>query len=226
MRTATLLILAAVILAVPAFSASSYLGGFSGLIYTPDTLTVPAQNLDVSFHDTLKFFGGIDFKTYGGIYGLSPSSEVGVSFFSNSSNNATLSGKLRIVNETSAVPGVAVGVFDLTNSATEFSGNPSAYLVVSKDVTTLIPGMGTLTPIQVSLGAGSGVFNGIFASLDYAFAPTFSAQVEFNGGHLDGQTNLFNGGVRWAALPGLRIDAAYAGFQQFAFGASYKISIP
>jgi hypothetical protein len=225
MKILSLVMLAVVLFAVPALAASSYLGGFSGLIYTPDTLTVPSQSLDLSFHDTFKFFGGQDFTAYGGIYGLSPSTEVGLSVFNNMNNSVALSGKFRLVDETADTPSVAIGVFDITNSATTLGGNPAGYLVISKDITAQV-GEGTeRRPLRLSLGAGSGIFNGIFASADYSFAPTWSAIVEFNGGHLDGQTNLFNGGVRWSALPGLRVDASFIGFQQLAIGGSYRLAI-
>ena len=44
------------------------------------------------------------------------------------------------------------------------------------------------------------------------------------GGRIADQTNIVNAGIRWAATPDLRLDAAYVGFKQFAFGANYRIA--
>ncbi len=228
MRYLPLLAAILLIAAVPALGAPSYLGGFTGGIYTPDGLIEPTRSVDVSYHDTLKLFGGTDVKATGVLIGAAPNLELGVAFLSNNDSNVTISGKYRIISETSTVPAVLIGGFDIAGSANFLNANPGFYIVLSKNITTFASEATNtqLHALRATVGAGSGIFNGFFAGLDYIYDPRLSIIAEFNGGNIGGETNFINAGVRWSASPDLRLDVAYAGFKQLAFGASYRVAIP
>ncbi len=215
-------------LSLPSLGASSFLGGYTGGICTPDGLIQPTKSMDISFHDTQKGFGGTDVKATGALIGLSPNLEVGVAFIGNDTSNFTISSKYRVVSETATAPALLIGVFDAAGSANFLSADPSLYIVLSKNITGFASDAtnSPQNPMRATIGVGSGVFNGFFAGLDYALQPKLSVIAEFNGGNIGGSKNLFNAGIRYAALPQLRIDAAFVGFKQIALGASYRIMLP
>ena len=103
-RTLFVLSLLAV-MAFPALGASSYLGGLSGALITPNGITVPEKTWEVSYHQLNKFVLDKNLSTAGLTYGFSPNLEVGASYVNgNGSNNVAFNGKYRILNETAGRP--------------------------------------------------------------------------------------------------------------------------
>jgi len=226
MRYLILVVTILLIAAVPVLGASSFLGGFSGNIYTPDGIIVPEKTLELSYHDTLKLFGNTDVSALSGVYGFGTNLEAGISFLHNSDSDAVISAKYRVINETADSPAVLVGVFDLAGTANWINDNPGFFIVLSKNITSFASEVTNQPskPLRLSIGAGSGIFNNLFAGFDWTIERNLSLMAEINGGRIADQTNIVSAGLRWAAIPDLRVDAAYVGFKQFAFGANYRIA--
>lgn len=213
------------IITLPAMGASSYLGGFSGLILTPSDVIVPDKTWEASFHDTFGLLGGsdADLLSVGVIYGLVPKLEVGVSYVK---NDFTASGKYRILEETTTAPSITVGVFDIGGSAASISSDSSFYLLFSKNITDLASDINNRPskPLRLGLGFGTGFYNGLIANLDWTLEPRLSLLAEYNSGNhgIDELRNRPSVGFRWAASDSLRLDAAVVGFNDIGFGLSYR----
>ncbi|MHB1456570.1 MAG: hypothetical protein ACYC0V_06615 [Armatimonadota bacterium] len=228
MRKAYLIIGLLVIFTLPVLGASSYLGGFSGVIITPDDTVVPVQTWEASFHDTLDIFDGndSDLMTIGLTYGLLSNLEVGASLIDDGSSQIAISGKYRLVTEKSNSPSVTVGVFDIAGSANSISSDPSFYIMVSKNITPLASDIvdRPSKPLQLGIGVGSGLYNGIIANLNWTLEPNLSLLAEYNGGN-DGPRGLRNrpsAGVRWAVSDTVRLDVAAVGFRDLGFGINFR----
>lgn len=216
-------LLALLVLSIPAMGAQSFLGSFSGNIITPDAIIAPVGTWELSFHDFIEVLGGgEDLITVGAIYGLTPNLEVGVSFLNNDQSDLALSGKLRLVEETAERPTVIVGVFDVAGTADMLQGDPSFYVAVSKNVTPIatdIVGQPS-RPLRLTLGFGSGIFDGLFAGLDWTLQERLSLMVEYlNQGFQD--DSEINAGFRYALSDAFRLDAATIDFEDFAFGLTF-----
>jgi len=217
-----------VIMTIPVLGASSYLGGFSGVIMTPDDTIVPNQTWEASFHDTLKLFKNddSDLTTYGLTYGLAANLEVGASYISGDSDNIAISGKYRLIAEKSNTPSVTVGVFDAAGNVNSISSDPSLYVMFSKNITPLASEIADTPskPLRLGLGIGSGLYNGIIANLNWTLDPKLSLLAEYNSGNhaIDRLRNRPSVGIRWAASDHIRLDAAAVGFRDFGFGINYR----
>jgi hypothetical protein len=227
MRSASFIVIGLLFLmALPALGASSYLGGFSGIILTPDDVIVPTQTWEGSFHDTLGLLGGSkpDLLTVGLSYGLMPNLEVGASYITDDTNRIAVSGKYRVVTESANTPGITVGVFDVAGSVDFLSNNASFYLLLSKNITPLASDVAgqPSKPLRMCLGFGTGFYNGLIANLDWTLAPRLSLLAEYKGGNdgIEGLENGLSAGVRWAATDSLRLDAAIVGFRDIGLGLS------
>ena len=216
------------LLTLPALGASSYLGGFSGIIMTPNEVIVPAQTWEVSVHDTPRLFGGnnSDLLTVGLTYGLTPNLEVGASYIKDDDNQVAVSGKYRLVPETASAPGITVGVFDVGGVVNSISSDPSFYVMLSKNITSVASDIAgePSKPLRMGLGFGSGFYNGIIANLDWTLEPRLSLLAEYKGGDRgnDRLRNRASVGLRWAASDSLRLDVATVGFRDIGFGLSYR----
>lgn len=214
------------LMAMPAFGASSYLGGYSGLLLTPDDVLVPMGGVELSFHDFIDILGNNqDLRTYAVTYGLLPTLEVGASVAnSRGSTDLALNGKLSLITETPTRPSVLIGAFDATAMADLVNNDPTFYVVVSKNVTpsaSQVAGKPSV-PLRLSAGFGSGFLNGFFAGLDWTLVPNLSLMFEYVNGDLGNNNNTVNAGARWAVTRDLRIDAGTIGFDTFAFGLNYR----
>jgi hypothetical protein len=220
--TALLLLGAGSVLAAP-----SYLGP-SGNIMTPDELTTPSPGFDIGYHRfvDLDFIGvTTDLDVVHGNFGLTPNIEVGLSWVDvrdNGGSDLAINGKWRWLDETATRPAVAVGTLDLAGNALD--DDPTLYILFSKNLTPFTEDViaGPVRPLRGTIGFGTGFYDGVFAALDWTLAPQLSVMLEYvRGGDVLDKNTLFNGGVRWAAGPGLRLDAALIDFDNLAFGVSW-----
>lgn len=231
MRKAYLIIIGLlVVFTLPVLGASSYLGGFSGVIITPDDTVVPAQTWEASFHDTLDLFDGSDsdLMTIGLTYGLLPNLEVGASYIDDGSSQIAISGKYRLMEEKSSAPSITVGVFDIAGSVNSISNDPSFYVMFSKNITPLASDIADRPskPLRLGIGLGTGLYSGIIANLDWTLQPRLSLLAEYNSGS-DGIGRLRHrpsAGIRWAASDSIRLDVAAVGFRDLGFGINYRSS--
>ena len=228
MRHLPLIIPAVLFVALPAFGASSFLGGFSGSILTPDEVVVPAGQWDFSYHELTNLFDHRDLTAFGVTYGINENLEFGASFLHDGDSETALNAKYRLLRETPTRPMILVGAFDIGGTVDFLDDDAGLYIVLSKNVTpaaTQIVGEAS-KPLRLNVGFGSGVFDGIFAGLDWTLQPQLSVMVEFFGGEIVKKDDFFNAGIRYSVTDALRLDAATIDFEDFAFGANYRVTLP
>lgn len=226
MRYPALIVPILLLIALPVFGASGFLGGYSGNILTPDTTIAPPGMWEVSYHQLVDVTDNNDLTAWGLNYGVTENLEVGASFLNNSDSETAFNAKYRLMPETVERPEIAVGAFDIGGTVNFLDNDPGIYLVLSKNITptaTDIAGEPS-KPLRLTLGVGSGVFDGFFAGLDWTLQPRLSLMAEFFGGGLEDNNSLFNAGIRYAASDNLRLDVATIDFEDFAFGANYRIA--
>jgi hypothetical protein len=211
-------------MAVPAFSASSFLGGYSGNIITPDAVVEPMGTWEVSYHTLQNIVGDDNINAVGVTYGLMENLEVGASFVNNDESDVALNAKLRLVAETADKPAVLVGVFDAGSMVDVLNDDPSFYLVVSQNVTSAASRIADerSKPVRLSAGIGSGVLDSFFAGLDWTADPRLSMMLEYTSGDFGNEDSGFNAGVRYAVSNNLRLDAAFLDLDDFAMGANLR----
>lgn len=214
--------LALLALGLPAFGASSFLGGYSGNIVIPNVAITPAGNWEISIH-LLSDVQDEDITSAGLQYGLMPRLEVGVSFLDNKGSEVVFNGKFRLLPETPERPAILVGVFDVAGSASIINDDPGFYLLVSKNVTpvaTQIVGEPS-KPLTLNLGFGSGLFDGVFAGIDWVLDERLVVMAEYVDEGFDDHS-LFNLGARYAVTDAIQVDAAVLDADSFAAGASLR----
>lgn len=211
-------------MALPTFGASSFLGGQSGNIFTPDGAIVPTGTWELSFHHIANFRGNDNFSATGLTYGATPDLELGTSLISNGQSDMTLNAKYRVLAETAGRPAMLIGVYDLAGAAQAVNGDPGFFLAISKDITyTASRATGEPSkPLILTAGFGSGPYNGLMLGLDWTLAPRVSLMAEYAGGEIGGNRKLFSAGIRYAATDAIRLDAAAVDFKSFGFGADFR----
>ncbi|MHB0997917.1 MAG: hypothetical protein ACYC27_01620 [Armatimonadota bacterium] len=226
MRISAFVVMVLLMLCIPVLAAPSFLGGYSGNIITPDAVILPQGTWEISYHDFMEVLGDNDLKAAGIIYGVTPNLEVGVSFIDNSESDTAINGKYRLLAETATRPTIVVGVFDVASSVNFLDPDPGLFVLASKNITSVASDIvdSPSRPLRLTLGLGTGVFNGLFAGLDWTLESRLSLMAEFFGGELGGDENFFNAGIRYAATDDIRLDAATIDFEDFAFGASYRFA--
>ncbi len=227
MRYLLLILPLLVLTALPGFGATAYLGGYSGLVITPNEVLVPTGSFDLGFHDLIGIFGGSkDLRTYSLTYGALPNLEVGASIVSSDGTDVALNGKFSILTETPNRPAILIGAWDATSMVNRVNDQATFYIVASKNLTptaSQIAGKPSV-PFRLNVGFGSGFLNGFFAGLDWVLTPRLSLMGEFTHGGFEGKKNRFNAGARWAVTNDLRLDAGTIGFDDFAFGLNYRFT--
>lgn len=216
-----------VIAALPALGSSAYLGGYSGLLLTPDASVTPTGAWDLAFHDLIGAANNNkNFQTYSLSYGLIKNLEVGGAIVtSDGGSDLAINGKYVLLDEDVSRPAVAIGVYDVLGLVDSVNGSPSFYIVASKDLTAAASKAvkSPSKPFRVNVGLGSGVFNTFFVGLDWTLVHNLAVQFEYTNGALDGNSGLANAGVRWAVSKQFRLDAGVISFQDFAFGVDYRM---
>ena len=221
MRYLPLVVIVTMLAIMPAFGASSFLGGQSGNILTPDGLVMPEGSWDASYH---QFTSDTDLTTFGVAFGVAENLEIGVSFLSNGDSETALNGKFQLLPETAQKPAILIGVFDISGSV---SDDPGLYLVVSKNITPVASDIAgePSKPLRLNLGFGSGFYDGIFLGLDWTLQPQLSLMAEFFSGEIGDNDSFFNAGVRYAISDAFRLDLATIDLEDIAFGASYRFDM-
>ena len=224
MRHLSLAVSALLMIACPAFGSSSFLGAFSGSIFTPDGVILAPEVWEVSYHQSVDLLDSTDLTAWGIAYGPGENLEIGVSFVDNSSSETAFNAKYRLLPETPTRPTILVGVFDVGGTAEFLDNDPGLYLLLSKDITPTATGIAgqPSRPLRLTVGAGTGIFDGAFASLDWALQPQLSLMVEAFGGEIGSKNNFFNVGIRYAAADALRLDAAVIDLEELGFGLNYR----
>jgi len=209
---------------LPAFGASSFMGGQSGDILTPDGLVTPQGSWDLSYHQFTNLLGDADLTTFGATYGVVENLEIGVSFLSNGDTETALNAKFRLMPETAQKPGILIGVFDVGST---FGNDASLYLVISKNITSTASDIAgePSKPLRLNVGFGSGLYDGIFLGLDWTLQPQLSLMAEFSSGQIGDNDSFFNAGLRYAISDAFRLDVATIDFEDIAFGASYRFDM-
>jgi hypothetical protein len=211
--------------AIPALGASSYLGGMSGLIYTPDDVITPTNNWELSYHNSFnEIDGNTDLQAWGLQYGVVKNLEIGLSYFPEAGDRTAFNGKYRLVKETATAPNVTIGVLDAFNTLNEGNGDPDAFILVSKNLTPFASGLygAPSKPVRATLGLGTGIYRTVFGSLDWTFMPRVSLMAEYVPNYVGQYNNTVNVGVRYAATDMIRLDAAAIDFREFALGVSVR----
>jgi len=217
MTTVLLLAGAALVQGAPSFF------GPTGNILTPDAITAPMHGFDVGYHGFFNMGDAeSDLNVFHGNIGLTPNIEVGAAWFDPDTGDGDLAinGKWRFLDETATRPALAVGVFD---AASELDDDAAFYVLASKNLTEFAQNVveGESKPLRGTIGVASGIYDGFFAALDWTLASKLSVMLEFASFDPDGSNDsTVNAGVRWAAGPGLRLDAALIDFDDLAAGIS------
>lgn len=214
MRHLLFMVVVVLVFSLPAVAAPSFFGGYSGNILSPDAIVVPAGVWQASYH----VFSDGDENVFGLMYGLTENLEVGAGFFNNGDSETSLNAKMRLMPETATRPAVVVGVADLGGDVLD--DDPSFYVLVSKNITPVASEIAgePSKPLQLTIGVGSGGFDGFFAGFDWTLQERLSLMAEF----VDfGNDSEFNAGVRFALANNFRLDAGLIDMDDFAFGASY-----
>lgn len=220
MRYLPLVVIVSMLACLPAFGASSFLGGQSGLILTPDGLVTPQGSWDLSLH----LFTDSDRTAFGAVVGVAENLEIGASFLNNGDGEAAVNAKYRLMPETAQRPGILIGVFD---AAGQFRDNPGLYLVISKNITSTASDIAgePSKPLRLNVGLGTGFYDGLFLGLDWALQPQLSLMAEFFSGDFNRDDSSVNAGVRYAISDAIRLDAAVIDLEDFAIGATYRFDM-
>lgn len=224
MRLKIVMLVCAIVLLIPGvvFAAPSYLGP-SGLITIPDDRVVGKDTLSVAYHG---LFRDKTINAFSGNFGLLDNLEVGVTAFTGDGSDLAFNGKYRIVSEAPDRPSVLVGVTDATGARIDSHG--SVYILLGKNITSFASNVANeqSRPLRAILGAGSGFYDGVFAGLDWTLDSKLSAMLEYTRKKITSdESDSINLGIRYAATPGLRLDAATLNFEDFAAGISYTTPI-
>jgi len=206
--------------------------GTTGNILTPDDRLLGPGDFSASFHN-LELTDSM--SIIGASIGVTDSLELGIARFdpdrAGADRKTVISGKYSLLAETAAVPSLVVGLVD-TNGDLDPNDDPSFYVVLGKNLTPAATGLTgePVPPIRGFVGIGGGIYNGIFAGLDWTISPRAKVMAEFIN-ELDikdaiSEDSVFNVGIRLALTETLRVDFAMINTEDFAFGISYTKFVP
>ncbi|MGI6296907.1 MAG: hypothetical protein ACOX3G_12600 [Armatimonadota bacterium] len=212
--------------------AATSIYGQSGLIETPNDVIVGDKAFEPAFARIfdLKVKGetqGVDVTTYGGAIGILPNLEVSAVGLDPESGKteALINAKYRVLAESESRPSVTVGVLDISKRLDYVSDDPSAFIVIGKNISPMAEGFSgrVSQPVKGTIGFGSGIYKGVFAGLDMSLAPKLNVAVEYLRKGIRNRSTA-NGMVRFTPVEALSIDAGLIGFKDFYAGASYNVS--
>ena len=220
-----MLIVMVAISSAPAFAASNFLGGMSGMILTPDNVIIPHATGEASFHESVEAVNGENLNAWGLNYGVAQGLEAGLSVLSSGGRkDVAINGKYQMIRENESSPAVLVGVFDAAGLADTINGDASIYILASKNITSMVSQIGCppANPFRLNLGVGSGVYNGVFGGVDWTASSRWRVMAEYTNGEFADERNLVNVGVRYAVADKWRLDAGLLKFKRFAFGVGFR----
>jgi len=231
MSTVLLAVGIACVLCSAAISAPMVLGS-SGLMFVPgDTVlkqsafNLSANTFRTELHDTDDSFR---VNTYAVNYGIWKNLEVGACLVDpkEGDKKVLLNAKYLAVAETIQRPSITVGVVDAGSQLHKLTGSnddPGVYIVFSKNATATAETVARTPskPVRAHLGFGMGVYDGVFAGLDFVIAPKVSAFVEYLSSGLRDKGGG-NTAIRYEVSPGLMIEGGFVNFQDACLGVSYQ----
>jgi hypothetical protein len=257
MSRASILVFTLALVVVSASAwAGTTMYGLTGLIETPDDHIAQTSVFNLTGNYVSDFGDTKDsISTYGGTIGLMPKLEVGivglsctplasrrvyavgavgdrallgVASTSDSTNEALLNVKFRVVDETLNRPSITVGMADISSRLEKYDeriGDPSAFVVIGRNLTNLAESFGGVVskPLRGTIGFGSGVYKGAFAGLDWSLSEKTDLMVEYLSNGLR-QDTTFNAGLRLKPISGLSVELGAMDMKDFYGGASYTIS--
>lgn len=220
------ILIVTILLSGMASAAPSFLCTTGGIL-APDDLVIEPGEFNASIH-MLRLEG--DAITFGANVGVTEELELGIARFdpdlTGVSAATLLNGKYRVLAETPSLPSVVIGVVDAAGDL-DPDGDPGFYIVLGKNLTsfaTNVTGEPAM-PLKGYVGFGMGIYDGVFAGVNWAFSPRASVVAEFInelnmvGGVQD--KTVFNAGVRFAISENIRGDVALINAEDFAVGVSY-----
>lgn len=215
-----------VTLAGMACASTSFLG-FSGGVYTPDDQLISKGDLSLSYHS---FQLDDTAMTLSAGYGVNDKLEVGITRYDSgvSGDNAQTIGnaKYRILSETVTAPSLVVGVSDISGDLSR-SGDVGVYAVIGKNLTPAVTSMAgkPIAPLRGYIGAGTGIFQGMFAGASISLSPNASVFAEYvnnlNIEHTFRNESMFNAGLRLRLTNSLKGEVAIVDGSDLAFGVSF-----
>ncbi len=212
--------------------AATSVYGTSGLIETPNDSIVGTKSIELTYKRIfdLKVKGsseGFDINAYGGAIGILPNLEVSAIGLDpeHGKTEALINAKYKVLAESETRPSVTVGVVDISKRMDHVSDDPSAFIVIGKNISPMAEGFSgrVSQPIKGTVGFGTGLYKGIFAGLDMSLAPKLNVGVEYLRKGIRNRSTA-NGMVRFTPIEALSIDAGLIGFKDFYAGASFNIS--
>lgn len=215
-----------------ALYAATSIYGQSGLIETPNDVIVGDKAFEPAFARIfdLKVKGGsqgVDVTTYGGAIGILPNLEVSAVGMDPEvgKTEALINAKYRVLPESESRPSVTVGAMDISKRLKHVSDDPSAFIVIGKNISPMAEGVSgrVSQPVKGTVGFGTGLYKGVFAGLDMSLSPKLNVGVEYLRKGIRNRSTA-NGMVRFTPIDALSIDAGLIGFKDFYAGASYNVS--
>ncbi len=207
--------------------------GATGLIETPTDLVATKSTTVLTGTFIPDFQDSKDTMTaWGGAYGVSEKFEISWTSFKSdapgsSSQNVT-GAKLNVTQESSTSPGMSIGVVDLGNKIKNISpgvDETSYYVVFGRTLSAELDRFRTrtnTTPVRGTFGFGKGIYNGIFAGLDFYLAPKFEMKLEYLNKGLRDKSTL-NAAMQMNILPNLSLQAGSLGLKDFYGSVSYTL---
>lgn len=180
--------------------------GSTDLMITPTTATLDPNNMGVAIN-----FAEGDFSYFNFDFGLARDLEMGLAVFNNPyTDDTTLSirGKYQLLHESSEYPGLAIGVQDLGED------DASPYLVVSKR----IPDIG----VTGYLGAGGGMFDGIFGGLNKTFNMSGGSAMKRLDLFLEADSYGLNIGTKLGIGSQTKINFGLVDMENWILGATFQ----
>jgi len=219
--TAVICLLSGIAAAAPSFLSTT------GGILTPDDLLLEPGDFSANFHS---FDFADNVAIMGVAIGVTENLELGVARFDPGAPGADeetlLNGKYMLLAETAGRPSLVIGVID-ANGELDPDDDSSFYVVLGKNLTPAATGLTgePVPPIRGFVGVGGGIYNGLFAGLDWTISSRVKVRAEFINEvtikHAISEDSVFNAGVRIALTNELRGDLALINGEDFAFGISY-----
>lgn len=219
----TVLVLALLVGVASAAGAVTNIFGMSGLIETPNADVLDPGSFAITANSIADVGDtDVDFTTVGAGFGLLPQFEVSGAYVDTDVDEEFfLNGKYLIVPETFERPAIAVGVVDVLD---EFDVDPSFFVVFGKNITAAaeeIAGMES-KPLRGTVGFGTGIYEGIFAGLEWALSPRFDIMAEYLTEGI-GADSTFNAGLEFSLTENLTVEAGLYDFDDFYFGGTYTV---
>lgn len=208
------------------WASSSFLST-SGAILTPDDTVLGASDFSLDYHQFELSDKAVNF---GANVGVTSSLELGIARFDSDKAGADpetiLNAKYLVLAETVNRPSLLVGLVDATGEL-DPDDNPGFYAVIGKNLTPLATGFTgePVNPIKGYVGIGSGIYNGLFAGVEWTLTPKVQVMGEFinelNIKNTIAEKSVFNVGARLTISESLTADIANINGDDWGFGLSY-----